>query len=462
LSDERTRSHGFDSERDASKPRLLAFWDGGFTTRTIPDEGTLVVGRSQACDVRIQHPSASRKHAAIHGGARLQIEDLGSQNGTRLAGKRLAPHQRVDFGAGELVEIGVALLLLQPAGTASSMAAPGAPLGSLGVTLTPPADDGTASLRMNRLVDLVAASSLSVILSGETGVGKEVVAAKIHHRSTRSGGPFVRFNSAALTETILESELFGHERGAFTGAVRTKPGLLEAANGGTVFLDEIGDMPLSTQAKLLRAIENREVLRVGSVQPLPIDVRFVAATNRDLTGLIAGGSFRSDLFFRLNGITLQIPPLRERIEEIAPLAEMFVEQACRAVQRGTLGISGLALRRLQAHVWPGNIRELRNLVERAVVLCSSETILPEHLVFEPLSLAAGVPKKEPPLPQAAPDLDLRRNVEGFERDRILAALEHAKGNQTRAAELLGVSRRTLVNRLGEYDLPRPRKNSHKG
>jgi two-component system response regulator AtoC len=458
LSEERTRSHGFDLGGERGGPRILAFWDGGYTSRALPEEGTLLVGRSQECDVRIDHPSASRKHVAIHTGASFQIEDLGSQNGTRLAGARLAAHRRVPFGPGELVEIGVALLLMQPAGTATPLRVP-RPVHPTALPAPPSLSEEAPKAGLHRLVDLVAASSLSVILLGETGVGKEVIAAKIHERSPRTAGRFVRINSAALSETILESELFGHERGAFTGAVKTKPGLLEAANGGTVFLDEIGDMPLSTQAKLLRVIENREVLRVGSVEPLPIDVRFVAATNRDLPALVTSGLFRSDLFFRLNGITLQIPPLRERVDEIAPLAKTFVEQASAVASRAKPAISEPALRVLQGHDWPGNVRELRNLIERAVVLSSGQTILPEHLVFESISLGAS--EKRRASPQGEPDLDLRRNVETFERDRILAALEQTKGNQTRAAELLGISRRMLVNRLGEYGVPRPRKSSHK-
>ncbi len=227
-----------------------------------------------------------------------------------------------------------------------------------------------ALARLEPLVNKVAASNISVLVLGETGVGKEVLARMIHERSPRADKPLVCLNCASLSESLLESELFGHEKGAFTGAVTAKAGLLESAGGGTAFLDEVGEMPLSLQAKLLRVLEQREVLRVGAVTPRAIDVRFVAATNRDLDHEISAGRFRQDLYFRLNGFAIVIPPLRERTEEIEALAKHFVALACKQSGRRPIGIGSDALEVLRSYEWPGNIRELKNVIDRAVLLCS--------------------------------------------------------------------------------------------
>jgi DNA-binding NtrC family response regulator len=218
-----------------------------------------------------------------------------------------------------------------------------------------------------RLVQRVAEGSISVLIIGETGVGKEVLAGRIHELSPRRERPFVRINCAALSETLLESELFGHERGAFTGADRAKPGLLATADGGSVLLDEIGELPAATQVKLLRVLEQREILPVGGLKPVPIDVRFLAATNRDLEQEVRRGSFRQDLYFRMAGITLRVPPLRHRADEIPKLAAAFLGRACQEMKRAPSVLSAEALRLLCGYSWPGNIRELRNVIERAVL-----------------------------------------------------------------------------------------------
>jgi DNA-binding NtrC family response regulator len=253
--------------------------------------------------------------------------------------------------------------------------------------------------------------------------------------------------------------------------MQPKMGLLEAAEGGTVFLDEAGEMPLALQAKLLRVLDQREVFRVGSVVPRPLDVRFIAATNRDLAGEIARGRFRQDLFFRLNGITLAVPPLRERIEEIVPLARLFAQKAARHAGREEgPDISGEALSLLRAYAWPGNVRELRNVMERAVLLCAGDEIRPEHLPGEkmvpllavrpsapPQSLGSAreLPAEEPPTQQK---LHAARSLTPTtERDRIRAALDECAGNQTHAARLLGISRSTLIARIQQHEIPRPRK-----
>jgi transcriptional regulator with PAS, ATPase and Fis domain len=331
---------------------------------------------------------------------------------------------------------------------------------------------------LDRVVERIAAGSINVLILGETGVGKEVLAERVHQLSRRAAQPFLRLNCSALSESLLESELFGHERGAFTGAVQAKPGLLETANGGTVFLDEVGELDSSIQVKLLRVIEERQLLPVGGLTPRRIDVRFVAATNRDLEREIACGGFRQDLFFRLNGISLVIPPLRQRVTEIAELARGFIARACaRDGQRQVPGLSREALVALQRYPWPGNIRELRNHIERAVLLCTGGTILPDHLPLETVAAPSPPPSPSPPLrlvrveeparsPIAAPPpgdlgepvaIAVRRRVAAVERERILEALDRCAGNQTLAAELLGLSRRTLTNKLNLYDLPRPRR-----
>jgi hypothetical protein len=243
--------------------------------------------------------------------------------------------------------------------------------------------------RVYKLAERAAAGTINVLIVGETGVGKEVLAERVHKMSARDGKPFVCLNCASLSEHLLESELFGHERGAFTGASEAKPGLLETAPGGTLFLDEIGEMPLLLQAKVLRVLETRLVTRVGGLKPKAIAVRFVAATNRNLEEEVAAGRFRRDLYFRLNGMTLHIPPLRARRGEIAPLANVFLEHYAAPLGHGAPALSLEAKDMLEGYVWPGNVRELRNMMERAVLLCAGSEILPEHLMLDTLSAGAG-------------------------------------------------------------------------
>jgi transcriptional regulator with PAS, ATPase and Fis domain len=328
--------------------------------------------------------------------------------------------------------------------------------------------------QLRNLVDTIAPSMINVLIIGETGVGKEVLAESVHQASNRAQGPFVRLNCAALSESLLESELFGYERGAFTGAVAMKQGLLETASGGTVFLDEIGEMPLSIQAKLLRVIEERVVLPVGGLKPKPIDVRFIAATHRDLVSEVERGAFREDLFYRLDGISLSIPPLRERVDEIAVLARTFVASSWRSLDRQSVPprLSSEAVRLLERHSWPGNVRELKNVIARAVLLCNGGAIEPEHVILRARSPRGSTPTPilEPrrsnwaegtgPVPtHAAADLatSVKREVASVERERIVEALAQTAGNQTHAAKLLGISRATFVTKLELYGIDRPRK-----
>jgi two-component system response regulator AtoC len=391
-------------------------------------------------------------------GVSLTVEDLGSANGTVVRGRRLVAGARVPLQPGDALEVGASLILVHP-GDAPAQDAP-----VVAPCAAPPTDEA-AMARLARLLDRVAPSTISVLLLGETGVGKEVVATQLHQRSPRADRPFLRLNCAALSESLLESELFGHEKGAFTGAVQTKPGLLESAQGGTVLFDEVGEMPLELQAKLLRVLEAREVMRVGALKARAIDVRVVSATNVDLAAQVERGAFRRDLYYRLNGIRLHIPSLRERLDELAELAQRFVAEA--AAREGARvsripAVCPETLEVLRRHTWPGNLRELRNVIDRAVVLSGGEDLTPEHLPDDlcppPQADAAG------PGPGALPPADaprsLREEVAAAERRRILDALEACGGNQTRAAQALGVSRRTLVSRLSEYGLPRPRTRGH--
>ncbi len=435
--DERTATFVFpDAER---RLRVLVIGPAGAQTIAVPASGSLVFGRGTECNVRVDHASVSRRHLALHAGTPPSIEDLGSSNGTRLSGRRIEARKREPLTPGTIVEMGMATLVLQAGEDELARA-----------SLPPPSaqpNDGTHTPTMQRLhkvVDLVARGRISVILLGETGVGKEVMAETIHRRSPRAKGPFVRINCAALPENLLEAELFGYERGAFTGAAQAKPGLIESADGGTFLLDEAGELPMSTQVKLLRVLESKEVQRLGALRPRAVDVRFLAATNRDLEALSATGAFRSDLFYRLNGMSITIPPLRERQDEIPVLARTFVAEECAELGIPEVPITPNAQAALLAHRWPGNVRELRNTIERAVLLAHGGPIDVEHLAQPRPSMPAG-------------SLDLPSEVESLERRRILDALERAGGNQRQAAELLGISRRTLISRLDAYDLPRPKK-----
>ena len=557
---------------EVDRPHLLVIVDGSVSTHALPDAGTLVLGRTVDAEVRIDHPSISRRHARLHLGASLRLEDLGSANGTRVRGRALVSGRPVLIEPGETIELGAAVVIVQ-AGLRRQRAqriwahgyfearfedecarveASGGQLAllrvSCGATRTPglieerltaalregdvlglyaPGEyevllpdldpDGAAALartivdrlaqvqvtariglvsrprdgrhahllfaaacaavrtpgpapaargpvlaseamrRVYQLVERIAASDVTVLIRGETGVGKELVAEAIHRRSPRARAPMLRLNGAALPDQLVESELFGHERGAFTGAVATRVGLLGSADGGTVFLDEVADLPLAVQAKLLRVLEDRAVTRLGSVKARVIDVRFVAATHKDLEAEVARGAFRADLYYRLCGVTVFVPPLRERVEEIAPLARAFAREAAARARQPEPELAPEAIAALEGHAWPGNARELRNTIERAVLLASGR-IERDHLPMEKLGTAT-VTATQPLLerPVALPAQQLRRDLADVERQHVIDALARCGSNQTEAAKLLGISRRTLSNRLDQLGISRPRK-----
>lgn len=579
---------------------LLVMSRDVFATHPLPAGGTLTIGRSASADIQLQDPLASRKHARLHIGETIVVEDLSSANGTRVRDAMIEPGSKVPVGPGEAIVIGTTCLMVQNdrsplvprrlwshtyfenrleeecaratiAGTSFEMgrihvdrAAPWMQVAPILVReIKPPhllaaygpneyevlfysidaeeADQllqsavqglsdagfmarwgtawfprdgrtpdalishaclplrttteeeiaadakdalGPAMQRIHEVAARAAEGNINVLLLGETGVGKEVLAQRIHRLSPRSDKPILCVNCAGLNETLLESELFGYEKGAFTGATQPKPGLLETAQGGTVFLDEVGELPLVIQAKLLRVIDSRQVMRLGGLKARPIDVRFISATNRDIEAEVARGTFRRDLFFRLNGISLTIPPLRQRLSELGPLCEKFLSNACRDFGRTTEPvISPRAMVLLRGYSWPGNIRELRNVIERAVVLCTGFEIGPEHLPMEkirpmhpddPLQLLPAPPSLSLP-PSGDPEMQTIRSGIGpqsrgrrayrdgrgvsreDERQRIVEALAACAGNQSRAAMLLGMPRRTFVAKLATYAIPRPQK-----
>jgi DNA-binding NtrC family response regulator len=309
-----------------------------------------------------------------------------------------------------------------------------------------------AMLAMLARAAQLARAEASVLLTGESGTGKEVMARHLHATSRRARGPFVALNCAALPESLLESELFGHEKGAFSGAVASRKGKFEQAEGGTLLLDEIGEMDPRLQAKILRVIQEREVDRLGGSAPLKVDVRLLAATHRDLRTEVAAGRFREDLYFRLNVVSLHIPALRERPSDILPLAEHFCLRYAASNGLPARPLSPAARHRLLAHAWPGNVRELENAIHRAVLLAEGLEIGPEAIELQHPVLAVAVPAA--PEPAATPTRRIAslvgRKVEEVERELILETLSHCLGNRTRAAEILGISIRTLRNKLGEY------------
>jgi two-component system, NtrC family, response regulator AtoC len=475
----------------------------------------LGVGRGEENAIRLECPSVSRLHLVLHPAREgVEVEDLGSSNGTTLirgsaeAGssgqEQLTPRERFAMKIGDALRVGSALISLQTkrrsiVPTKNTSRAFGGPR----VMMDP------AVKQAYELITRAAATEISVLILGETGAGKEAMAETVHQRSPRRAGPFLLLNCAALSETLLESELFGHEKGAFTGAHTTKAGLLESTGGGTVFLDEIGELSLGTQAKLLRVLEERSVMRVGATKPRRIDVRFVTATNRDLTREVRAGRFRGDLYYRISGLVVRIPPLRERPTEIEPLARYFLTEFSTQMGQAVPELEAGAIEALHAYDWPGNVRELKNVMERAVLLAASGAVTREHVLPEPtlFSDAAGAggllasgmddldestqvitrprefgnasPSSRRRSLRAPESVRARSSAPGSaraslgpassrprggeggsddeKRDKLIRALEACGGNQTRAAEMLGISRRTLINRLDRWKLPRPQK-----
>ncbi|OGP95329.1 MAG: hypothetical protein A2157_20020 [Deltaproteobacteria bacterium RBG_16_47_11] len=316
-----------------------------------------------------------------------------------------------------------------------------------------------------KMVGQVAPSDVTVLLRGESGTGKELIARAIYHHSLRSRQPFLPVNCAAIPDTLLESELFGHEKGAFTGATSRRIGKLEQCQGGTIFLDEIGDMSLSTQAKLLRVLQEKSFERLGGTETVKVDIRFIVATNKNLEEAISNGKFREDLYYRLNVVSITIPPLRERKEDITDLVSYFLKKFNRELKRGSVGITPSAMEKITSYEWPGNVRQLENVLKRVRVLSQGEWILEDQLLFEKgwekREAAEELSKKNVEglldalfeelsnAPAAPQDFDMISNLE---RGLILRALQKTKGNQLKAAMLLGIHRSTLRGKMEKYNI----------
>jgi two-component system response regulator PilR (NtrC family) len=319
--------------------------------------------------------------------------------------------------------------------------------------------NSSSMLQVFEMVETIAPTGSTVLITGESGTGKELVARAIHVRSPRCDRPFVAVNCGALTETLLDSELFGHMRGAFTGADANRKGLIEVAEKGTIFLDEIGEMSPMLQVKILRVLQERKFRRVGGTEEVEADIRIIAATNRDLAKMVAEGQFREDLFYRINVIPVRLPSLRERLDDIPLLAGHFVAKFAEQMKKPIAGISGAAMACLQAHTWPGNVRELENAMERAVALERTPAILPESLPDAPRGAEASVRAMIPPeggaqASNALPEkgFDLEQHVQSLEREYIAEALRRSNGVKVKAAELLGMSFRSFRYYMKKYNL----------
>ncbi len=288
----------------------------------------------------------------------------------------------------------------------------------------------------------IAPADSTILISGESGTGKEIIAEAIYANSLRKGRPFIKINCVAIPEGLLESELFGHEKGSFTGAIAQKKGKFELANGGTIFLDEIGDMPPATQAKLLRALQEKEFERVGGITPIKVDVRFIVATNKNLPEMIKAGTFREDLYFRVNVFSIYLPPLRERGEDISMLANYFLNKSAREVK-----LSSSTLQILIGYSWPGNIRELKNVIEQAGVLCENGVIEPRHLPDAILKQSLM-----PAVNDLNENITLDEKIALMEREIIINALKKTNGVQVKAADILGINQRSLWHRIKKLDI----------
>jgi DNA-binding NtrC family response regulator len=423
---------------------------------------SLVVGRKPPCDICIGDTRLSREHARFNlseDGQSVTVEDLGSTNGTWLGNQRV---KSVQLTFGQEVRLGGVLARPQ---VFKDTAAPSSTDTSSPQEVSIVA--GKAMQKLMETVERVAGSRVPIILHGETGTGKEVLAVRLHKRGPRSDKPMVRVNCGAIPAQLTESTLFGHERGAFTGATHQHKGVFEEANGGLVFLDEIGELALPAQTALLRVLETGQLTRVGSTREISVDVRVIAATHRDLHAMVQRGQFREDLYYRLGTLTIELPPLRERTDEIEPLAMHFLRQVMADNGGRTKGIAPSAMELLMAYSWPGNVRELRNVIERAALISHSSSIsamdLPAYLAE-----ARGTPRAESFQPPAAPPADsldtaslppsvetepeLRSQVQQFEAQLIRKTLQSCNWRRAVAARRLGMPLRTLAHKIKVYGI----------
>ena len=391
------------------------------------------LGRSSSSGVRIDDLAASRLQATIRwdGGPSATLIDHDSRNGTQVDGRKvigsapLVSGSEIVVGATHMV---VAIRIPPAQGSDAGVDE------ALLLALDP------VMLKTVALAEWAANGDSTVLLVGETGAGKEVLARRIHAHGKRAAGPFIAVNCGSIPETLAESTLFGHEKGSFTGASDRRTGLFEAAGGGTLFLDEVGELSVSTQARLLRVLEEHALTRIGATEPISVDVRVIAATNRDVEAMSRDGGFRRDLLYRLDVIRIEVPPLRDRPSDIAPLAQRFVRQLA---GDAPVILTADAIKALEAHAWPGNVRQLRNVIERSIAVRERDALTEENLI----GLDDGLP--------TSGGGALRHRVDDVERDTIAEALEVCRGNQTKTAKRLGISRRTLIYKMERYGLKPP-------
>jgi len=400
---------------------------------------SLIIGASPPAGLVLTDPHVSRQHARIDSEEREWVlRDLGSTNGTRVGGVRVREALLED---GAVIELGSTRLRF------SSTEAPTRVALSEGDGFEGLIGRSVAMRELFALLERVAPSDAPVLIEGETGTGKERIARAVHARSKRAAGQFCVFDCAAVAPTLIESELFGHERGAFTGAVDRRAGVFERATGGTVFLDELGELSLDLQPKLLRVLESGEVWRVGAQKATPIDVRVVAATNRDLPARIAEGKFREDLYYRLAVVTLKVPPLRERRDDVPLLAAHFAKDRLEGLAGGGRGLETI-FEFLKSHDWPGNVRELRNVVERAVIMAD-----PKLLTGDPLDALAELRKRAEPALRRR--VSLRAARDQFEREYLEDLLRSTDGDLDEAAATAELHRKSLERLLREHGIKRP-------
>jgi len=424
---------------------LVVRSDGGAARVISLAEGQeITIGRSSGAAIVVDDTRVSRAHARVRRSAgRLVLLDLGSRNGTRVNATVVQGAERV-LARGDVIRAGSVEIIVAVASRAE------APRGEAPALEADFVVADEAMVKVFQVVRRLARTETTVLVLGETGSGKEIVSEQIHRAGPRSRGPFVRLNCASIPEALLESELFGHEKSAFTGADRRKIGYLEAAQRGTLFLDEIGELPLSMQAKLLRAVETRRVVRVGGTQEIEVDVRLVCATHRNLQAEVAAGRFRQDLYYRISTFVLNVPPLRERRAEIALLAHRFARLVAERMGEVPPTIAPKAMLALSAHSWPGNVRELRNAIEHAIVLADAGVIELEHLPATVQGRGAALDSA----PGSVTPGGMTSRVADLEQKSIEEALDAEGGNQTRAARRLGISRRGLIYKLEKYGIRR--------
>ena len=422
-------------QRIVPAPRVALFLvhQDGVEVRELFVGKTVVVGREPPADAHVDESTLSRRHTSfvlLPDGAHVEAEDLGSTNGTWHRGRRI---ERETLSIGDELILGGVLarirLLAEPPREASPAQ------GDRGSIVA-----GRELSAVLRAAERAANSRITMLLLGETGTGKEVIARHVHASSPRASGPMICVNCGAIPKELVESTFFGHERGAFTGAHQMQRGVFESAHGGTVFLDEIGELHPGAQAALLRVLETGQITRVGASEARAVDVRIIAATHRDLVRMSEAQEFRSDLYFRLSTVTIEIPPLRRRRDDILPLARAFLTMANQTHGRHVETIAPGAAACLAAYAWPGNVRELRNVIERAVVLAEADVVQEGDL---PERLRSSSPVEQAP----ASGRKLRARVQAYEAELIKNALDAAGGSRAEAARLLGMPLRTLAHRI---------------